>query len=293
MREGRARLGLGGRPARLLVRLDDLDAPGTVPEATLKLDDWFDAIVRVVEWGGALPVTVIGRADHRLLAEMVRFAHRLECPTTLRTSAAGLTRARADELVDCGLERVIVRVAGVSDAVQEAVLGERAEDTRAAIAALKGARASRGAPLDIVLEIAFDERGAMEIEPLVREARAQTVDGVRIAAPWAGGPYTPAPLDAALWLSSQRGFDRTPAETYAALRGMRGGGPGEPRTHGSCPVGVLQVELLPDATVRACPFKGDTARLGDTMEPAWAGLAQHRAAIRSCDRSCAHPLLTA
>ena len=293
VREERARLGLGGRPARLVVRLDDHDAPGAIPESTLKLDDWFDAIVRVVEWSGALPVVIVGRADHRLLAEVVRFAHRLECPTSLRTSAAGLTQARADELVDCGLEQAIVRVAGVTDAVQRDVLGETAADTRSAIAALRAARASRGASLDIVIEVPFDDRSVTELRAIVEEARVAGVDGVRIASPWAGGPYAPAAMEAARWLEGQRGFDRTGTGTYAALRALRGGGPGVARTSGSCPVGALQVELLPDATVRCCPFKADTARLGDAMEPAWTALAGHRAAIKACDRACAHPLLTA
>ncbi len=289
-----ARLGLGGRPSRLVVRLDDLDAAGPVPAATLQLDDWFDAIVRVVEWSKPLPVQVVGRADHRLLAEVVRFAHRLECPTSLRTCAAGLTQGRADELVDCGLDQVVLRVAGVSDETQGAVLGETVADTRRAIAALQAARASRGAGLDIVVEVPFSDATAAELRALVEEARVVGVDGVRLGAPWQGGPLRPGAIDALEWAAAQPApFNRTPEAAYAALRGMRGDGPGLARAKGACPVGTLQVELLPDGTVRSCPFKGDTTRLGDEMAPAWQALAAHRAAIRACDRACAHPLLTA
>lgn len=294
LREGRARLGLGGRPARLVVRLDDLDAPGPVPAETLKLDDWFDAMVRVVEWTGALPVHVVSRADHRLLAEIVRFAHRLECPTSLRTSAAGMTQARADELVDCGLEQVYVRVAGVSEEAQAAVLGETVTDTRRAIAALQAARHSRGAALDIVLEAPFHARSARELRALYEEARTVGVDGVRVAAPWQGGPFDAGALDALAWVAGQAGpFNRTAPALAAALGKMGGGGPGARRDVGACPVGALQVELLPDGSVRSCPFKGDTTRVGDAMAPAWQALAAHREAIRRCDRACAHPQLSA
>jgi len=293
IRQERARFGLGGRPARLVVRLDDLDAPGAVPAAALTVDGWFDAIVRVVEWSGALPVVVVSRPDHPHLAEIVRFAHRLECPTALRTAASGLTAARADELVDCGLERVVLRVAGVSEGVQAAVLGETVADTRRAIAALREARESRAVALDIVLEVPFSDRTAPELRALFQEAGAVGVDGVVAAAPWVGGNYEPGSLEVLGWLQSQQvPLNRTPSTTFELLRAMRGGGPGLARTRGACPVGTLQVELLPDGTLRSCPFKGDTATLRDDMEPAWKALAAHRDAIRACDRACAHPLLS-
>lgn len=299
LREGRALAGLGGRPARLVLRLDNLDAPGPIPAESLKIEDWYDAVIRVVEWSGALPVHVVARSDHPLLADVVRFAHRLECPTTLRTTAAGLTARRADELVDCGLECIVVRVAGVSEATQQAVLGESVADTRRAIAALLAARVSRGAPLDIVLEVPFDARTAPELRALCEEARTVGVDGVRLAAPWVGGPFERGALDALDCIVGQDGsFRRTPAGTVAAIRAMKGDGPGVQRARGACPVGTLRLEILPDGTLLSCPFKGDRTRMptlnpSATMALAWKALERHRDAIRSCDRACAHPELSA
>ncbi|MDP2306351.1 MAG: hypothetical protein Q8P18_10030 [Pseudomonadota bacterium] len=299
LREGRALAGLGGRPARLVLRLDDLDAPGPIPAELLKLEDWYDIVVRVVEWSGPLPVHLVARSEHPFLAEMVRFAHRLECPTTLRTTAAGISPRRADELVDCGLERIVVRVAGVNEATQRAVVGESVADTRRAIAALLAARVSRAAPLDIVLEVPFDARTAPELRALCEEARTVGVDGVRVAAPWAGGPFESGALDALGWVAKQdRPFRRTSADTLGAVREMRGDGPGTPRKGGACPVGTLRVEILPDGTLLSCPFKGDRTRMlsrdpSGAMALAWKALEKHRDAIRTCDRACAHPELTA
>lgn len=277
-----------------MLRLDDLDAPGPTPTETLTLDNWYDAIVRVVEWSGPLPTHLVARADHRFLADLVRFTHRLECPTTLTTTAVGLTQRRADELVDCGLERVAVRVAGVTDATQQAVLGESVADTRRAIAALFAARVSRGAPLDIVLEVPFDARTGSELRALHEEARTVGVDGVRVAAPWRGGPFGAGELDALAWHASQpEPFRRTPAELLEAVRAWKGDGPGAARVRGTCPVGALRLEILPDGSLQSCPFKGDRARVADTMAPAWEALAAHRTAIRGCDRACSHPQLTA
>ncbi|MES2638271.1 MAG: hypothetical protein V4850_02270 [Myxococcota bacterium] len=294
LREGRALAGLGGRPARLVLRLDDLDAAGPIPAPSMKLEEWYDAVVRVVEWSGPLPVHIVARADHAFLADMVRFAHRLECPTRLRTTAAGITSRRADELVDCGLEQILVRVAGVNDATQQAVLGESVADTRRAIAALLAARVSRAAPLDIVLEVPFDVRSAPELRALCEEARSVGVDGVQVAAPWKGGPFESGALDALSWVAKQEApFRRTPTDIVDIVRAMKDDGPGAARTRGSCPVGTLRLELLPDGTVLSCPFKGDRTRLADNMAPAWKALEKHRNAIRSCDRTCAHPELSA
>jgi hypothetical protein len=289
-REERARRGLGGRPARLLVRVDDLDAPVPPPASTLKLDDWHEAIVRVVEWSGPLPVHIVSRAGDRLLPELVRFAHRLECPTTLRTCAAGLSPARAEELVDCGVDRVLLRVAAFEDGVQGAVLGESAADARAALAALAAARASRGAALDIVVEVPFDRVTVPLMRATFDEARRLGADGGRLVAPWSGGPWDAGLVDAAAAvLGGDARFDRTSAATLPAVREMRGDAPGTRRTRGACPVGTLQVELLRDGSIRACPFKEGAVPLGDAMQPAWQGLASHRAAVSRCDRSCAHP----
>jgi hypothetical protein len=294
VREERARRGVGGRPARLSVRLDDLDAPGPVAADTAKLDDWYDAIVRIVEWSGPLPAQLVARADHRFLADLVRFTHRLECPTTLRTTAAGVNARRADELVDCGLERILVRVAGVSEGVQQAVLGESVADTRRAISALIAARASRGQPLDIALEVPFDERTAPELRALHEEARAVGVDGVLVAAPWRGGPFSPAALAALSWVAEQpEPFRRTPSDLAETLGRLTGGEPGAPRLRGACPVGALRVELQADGSLHSCPFKADSVRIGDTMAPAWKALDAHRAAIRGCSRTCVHPDLSA
>lgn len=289
-RQGRARVGLGGRPSLLVVRMDDLDAPVPLPSTTLKLDDWLEAVVRVVEWSGALPVRVISRADHRLLGEMVRFAHRLECPTSLRTTSVGMTRARADELVDSGLDAVAVRAAGVTDATQ-ATLGERATDLWAALDALTAARASRGARLDIAVEVPFGPPSARELRELLDAARRRGADGVRVAAPWSGGAWDSGAVDALGHVLDQAPFLRNVGKDVETLRAYRGEAPGVRRVRGRCPVGSTRLELLPDGSVGSCPYKSGWVSLGDAMGPAWAALGGHREQIQACDRACHHPEL--
>jgi hypothetical protein len=276
VREERARRGLGGPPARLVVRLDDFDAPNVVGDARFTLDDWQEAVVRVIEWSGALPVHIVGRSDHKLLAEMVRFAHRLECPTTLRTDARVLAH-RADELVDCGLDRVIIRRdddLSLSDAIQSCL----------------DARISRKAALEIRVELPFVPRTAAELRAASDAAVRAGADGVELAIPWSGGPFAQPTVDSALALRSATN-GRTTKEVFDILPRMDGAGPGAPRQRGSCGVGTARVELLPDGSLRCCPFKADTVRLGDAMAPAWAAMAAHRSAVQRCDRVCGHPEL--
>lgn len=280
-----------GRPSRLTLRLDDLDAPGPIPAATSSATRWHEHVIRFVEWEGALPTEVVGRAEHALLCDLVRFAHRLECPTTLRTSAKGLA-PRAEELVDAGLDVAIIRVAGSSDAVQGAVLGETVDDARDAIEALLRARGSRSSRLDVLVEVPVDPRGLPELRELVAFTKALGVDGLRLAAPWRGGPWDDASRAALAWAAEQKGrFHQTPPEVFEALARMAGDGPGAPRQGGRCPVGALRVELLPDGSVRSCPFLGAAVPVGERLEDAWKALEETRGAIRRCERHCAHPEL--
>lgn len=269
VREVRARRGLGGPPARLVVRLDDLDAPRPIEDARFTLDDWQESVVRIIEWSGALPVHIVGRSDHRLLAEMVRFAHRLECPTLLRTEPRVLAH-RADELVDCGLDRVLI------------LWGDDTLSTDA-IQALIEARTSRGVPLDIQVELPFSPSSAADLRRIADLAAKAGADGASVGVPWRGGPYATPTVDSA---RAHKG--RTSPAALDVLARMDAVAPGAPRKKGSCGVGTLRVELLPDGSLHCCPFKPDSVRLGDAMAPAWAALSAHRAAVGSCDRVCAH-----
>lgn len=290
-RAERARRGRPGRPARLWIRLDDLDAPGPVPAPTLNAGRWHETIVRVVEWAGALPVHVVARADHPLAVDVLRFAHRLECPTTFRTSARGLDARRAEALVDGGLDTAVVRVAGVTDATQGAVLGETVDDAKRALAALMEARGSRAARLETIVEVPLDARSARELPRVFAWARQAGADGARIAPPWRGVAPDPGAIEALAWAEAQRGrFARTPAEAFATARAMvTDGEPGAARTEGRCPVGGLRMELLPDGTARSCPFLGAPTDVGEVLADAWAAQAPYRNAIARCGRRCAHP----
>ena len=116
-------------PARLVLQLDDRDLPGTMGTGKeLSPFEWNQAIAQVIEWLGPVPVTVIATRNSAdvQVPELIRFAHRLECPTTLVTDGTGIDEDKAIELLSSGLSAVRFLVGGVSDEVQQRTVGNDA-----------------------------------------------------------------------------------------------------------------------------------------------------------------------
>ncbi len=318
----RAMRGLaGGWPARLLIRLDDLDAPdaGTglamaaaaetvrQPPASgnfktapgkwrihRREEGWQDLIVRIYSGAGVVPTRFVGRPGAPFLVPLVRFAHRLEAPTSLRTCGRGMTARLAEELVDAGLEEVWVRLAGLSGELQRAACGEEVEEAQAAIRMLMAARSGLGKGMRVGVEVPFRAEGAREIAGVFRWAQEAGADMCRVAVPFTGGRWEPQQAVMLDLLSLYRPpFNRTSPEALMALRRMSGaaatGAPGAERRSGSCPVGGLQWEVLPDMRLRSCPFKAGSAGIDAGAAEVSGQLVQHRAAIRACRRECHHP----
>ena len=152
-------------------------------------------IAEVVRWRGPLPVTVLA---HRLgpadgAAALVRFAHRLECPTTLVHDGPGLDDAAALALVDAGLGRAIIRVGGVDAATHEAVVGSPLDAAQGAIAALLAAREERGARLEVVARVPWRKGVGPDPSDLGVALRQWGVDRWHLAAAYRADAAAPPP----------------------------------------------------------------------------------------------------
>lgn len=267
-------------PGRLDLCLDTLGAPVASAGAGLTLEGWENHIIAWVMACGPVPVRIVAEADHPLLIDLTRFAWRLECPVHVRTTAPALSEAVAGALVDAGVKRVTV-VSGVG--------------IEGALRALAAARTSRGVKLDVVVELPLDALIAAPDLPAAAAAlRAAGADGLRVGAPWQGGPWSPAVVDtlerARAWIAS---FHRTDRQTWGTLARYDGQGPGAPRTHGHCPVAGLRLVVTPDGRAAACPFHPGAVAMTEDVPALLAALADHRARIHSCDRACVHAELTA
>ncbi len=313
VRQERARWGRPGAPAWMALQLDDMDAPvpagATEPLAPSRTAEaWSADLARFVAEYGTIPVRVTAHATSALLPDVVRFAYRLDCLVSVRTCAQGLDTARAEAILGAGATRVEVRVAGATDAVQNAVLGEDVGTARDAFAALLGARARLGGiPAGrprVLAEWVLNAGGASDLRQIFDEARRAGLDGVRIGVPWTGVEALladPGVHAALAWARTQRApFHATSTEVLDRLAGARtgegeageGGAPGLSRRSGRCAVGGLRVTVAVDGGHAACPFHAGATRPTSDDEDATSvreRLVGHVAATRACTRHCLHP----
>jgi hypothetical protein len=305
VRRAVSRLGLTDpnrlRPARLVLRIDDGDLEGSLGTGERTSSARLQRIViEMVDWLGPVPMTLLATREggSHLVETLVRFAHRLECPTQLVTAGKGIDQDRAEALVDCGLMGVRVLVGGVSDGVQRSVVGQPAIEATDAVMALLAARESRRAALDIEVGIPWKGRADEELRAVVGWARQVGVDGFRVIAPYKA---TDLPVHAELLdeiAGASDDFNRTDPATLSEIHAMvvnQDSQPGAPRTHGklqrrrfSCPVGGQRLEFTTQGHISSCPFKTPIAEAEGSVEQIWAGAGAHLEAIKSCDRVCAH-----
>lgn len=298
-------------PARLVLRLDEGDLPDSLGAGeTLSPAAWQRALVSAVDWLGPVPVTLLAlrSAGSPTVAELVRFAHRLECPTELQTDGTGVDLNRALELVDRGLQRLVVVVGGVSPEVHQAVVGGALDAATGAVVAAVAARTDRRAALDIEVQMPWRVPAQVELRALLGWARQAGADGLRLAPPWrtTGVPLDPELVDAIE--DEADPFLRLDPDVLAALDALgahQDGGPGLARPHAParrrrvpCPVGGQRLELTAHGRLVACPFKppitqdlGADPGAGPDLATAWRGAGAHLAAIRACDRACFCPEL--
>ncbi|MGB0641111.1 MAG: hypothetical protein ACPGTU_17370 [Myxococcota bacterium] len=288
-------------PARLVLRLDDTDIPGSLGAGELlTIHQWNQVIAQAVEQFGPLPVTVLAQhntADERI-APLIRFAHRLECHTLLVTDGTGIDDAYAELLVDVGLASIRVLIGGVSDGIQAATVGNTAAEATGAVASLLSARTSRNSTMDIEVAIPWTGPVVMEISAIVGWARQAGVDGVRILAPLLATdlPADPELLDKTI--DSSGVFCRNSSVSVDEIHAMvahQDGKPGLARNNAArrrkkskCPVGGQRLVIGAAGNVYSCPFHPPIGELSEELRDTLALGRAHLEAIASCNRVCSH-----
>ena len=290
------------RPARLVLRLDSAGLePAADPGPAPSLAALQRRVAEAVRWLGPIPVTVLahGRGADPDTVEIIRFAHRLDCPTCLETNGDGIDRAAALALVDAGLRAAVLRMGGVDADTHAAVTGGDLDAARLAARALVAARRDRAVALD--LEVAIPWRGpvASQAGAVADWARQAGADGVRVEAPYraqdVGDASEGGALDALQALPGP--FGRTPAATVEELRRMAtaaDGEPGLPRARAGhrrltrCPIGGQRLEIGVEGQLLCCPFHPPIPLGSAELSEAWRGADPHLEAIRACGRACAH-----
>ena len=173
----RSRLPLVARgvaPVRLVLELDpNSESPPTPSE-------WKKALVSSITWLGPTRVCVKASGDSMgLTLELVRFCHRLECPTHLVT-AGPVTDDEAIALLDRGLGAVTIRVAGLDESTQQGVIGQSLEAAVGALHAFAEARRQRGRALEILVNVPAHASNLESIEAIAGWALQSGADRVAL-----------------------------------------------------------------------------------------------------------------
>lgn len=215
---------------------------------------WEQLLIGVVEWLGPCEIRFVGGEplDYEPLPLVVRFAHRLECHTSVVTTGVGLDVEKAKELIDRGLDELVVWMTSLDDDLNRAATGQPASVALDAIANLVTARVDRGTDTRLTVWVPeHDVPGDLE-----SHVTAMGVGEVLATGPWS--------------------LDGVPTGSRS----------------GRCPVASRRVELHPDGTMFACPFKAPIGTTdGSDLARVWQSGEAHFAAIGACGAGCSHPEL--
>ena len=170
-------LSRGVRPVRVVIFLGD--APPVTPSVDVERFDrseWRDAVVALVDWLGPVRfcIDATGQQEMDEALELVRMAHRLDCPTHL-IATGPVAPEEALEFVDRGLGAVTIRVAGLDERTQQAVLGTSLDAAATSLHAFVEARSNRGRKLAIHVNIPADAENLQSLKSVagwVRQAGA-------------------------------------------------------------------------------------------------------------------------
>jgi len=290
-----------GAPARVVIRLDDADLPGCLGDGpVLGPNDYDQILAQAVQWLGPIEVTILAThsADHSSLVRLVRFAHRLECPTMLVSDGTGIDKERAYDLLYAGLSHVRILVGGVSDQVHREVVGNSGIEATRAVQDLVQVKRQCGSGVDIEVGIPWQGPVTEEIRAVMGWARQIGADGMRILAPYRAEnmPADPELLDAILDAAGP--FARTSDAAVNEIHAMVATQDAEPgvslaespsrRKRWRCPVGGQRLVVTSRGRVHACPFKDPIGVWQGELRETFAGAREHLDAIRSCGRACAH-----
>jgi len=285
-------------PARLVLQVDDSDLSGSMGTGVpMTMAEWSQAIAQVVEWLGPVPVTVIAthNADDPQVADLIRFAHRLECSTRLVTDGTGIDVSRAETLIDMGLDSVRLIIGGVSEDVQRQTVGNAAIEATSAVDALLEVRQERGVSLDLEIAIPWVNGVTTELSAVVGWARQAGVDGFRIVAPYRADslPADPELLDTTI--DEGADFCRNTSTSIEELHTMvahQDGAPGIDRSHSrrrlKCPVAGQRIVIGARRAVYSCPFHAPIGSFDTELKAVWSQAGTHLDSVASCSRACVH-----
>lgn len=267
-------------PIRLTIRWDDFELPNAIGFGKRKsLPEFQGLIAEYVQQSGPCMVRVVAgnAASDPDVAEILRFAHRIGCPTELIISGSNLEPDSIARLLLSGVDTILLPIGGVSSKVHDEVVGIPISESTDTLQALLNAR--NGTHTSIGVLLPWMGETPLEANAIREWTRELGVDQVQIQIPYKGRDMSDETIPHHPYLSKM--LLRVLRDTQDA--------PGWKRHQPwSCPVGKQRLEVSKLGRVCSCPFKQPIVWNRDGLQDLWARLAPHREEIANCDRICLH-----
>ena len=178
--------GRATKPRHLVLRFGKHDQPHSFDgEKRKSLAEMQKLIAETVAESKELPVVfwAIEQASDPLIPLLIRFAHRLECPTILYSDGSSITEQQIVSWFSNGLDTVIFGMAGISQQTHQNLMGNDIEEVTAAIALLAQLRLQHSSKTTIEIWMPWAGDSPSEAHAVWCWAMERGVDAFRIVVP--------------------------------------------------------------------------------------------------------------
>jgi hypothetical protein len=267
-------------PQQLTIRWGDSDLKGLLGIGDELAHGRFEVLISdFVNYCGINPVHILAyeHGGEPQVSTLLKFAHRLDCPTKVVLNGDGITSQAASSLIHSGVDEICLVVGGLSSKLHHEVTGCDIDETTKAINLLLNARDGFSTKITIVLPWV---NGVPREYPAVSDwAKEIGVDQVRPEVPFYGADLSEEEIPNQPRLNSI--LRRLKAETKRV--------PGwKKHSRLPCPIGVTRLEVSKNGRICSCPFKRPENWDKEDFNDLWNKLDHHRQEIRNCPRECWH-----
>lgn len=280
-------------PQQLTFRFGERDLPNSLGDGSeISLAQVQFLIADFVQKTGENPVHVwaMENGASEKVAQILRFAHRLDCFTLVMVNGEGFDKESVLQLLRSGVDEIWFLFGGVSQQVHQEVTGLDVDQTTQTLQWFLNARAESRDEFrsKICIGVPWIYEAPKEMSAIRNWGQELGVDKIQVLLPYYGAELASEtipnhPKLSSLLAKALHGFERE--EKSPKLPGWR------KQVPGFCPIGNTRLEIGAKGQVCSCPFKAPVTWEREDMSALWQKLSAHRGEILRCKQMCWHPEL--
>ena len=272
-------------PHQLTFRFGTDDLPDSLGGGSeISLAKAQSLIAEFVQKTGRNPVHVWAMENGSLekVSQIIRFAHRLGCPTMIMINGKGFDQESVFRLLRSGVGEIWFRFGGLSQQVHKDVTGLDIDETTQTLQWFLQQR--KGFDSKICIGVPWIGEAPKEMSAVRNWGQEIGIDKIEAVLPYYGSALASEAIPGFPKLSSILERALQGGERNMQLPGWKKQAPFPM----SCPIGNTRLEIGSKGQVCACPFKKPVKWEEDDLESLWKKLSFHRREIIRCKRMCWH-----